>query len=183
MKVAENTPDRLRMTEFPLGLAIALSCVIVLPVVMSWGYFRAGVMAGGFTLAGIALLLLIGCFSVFVKHRSVTLDRKAAQVTVVERGLLGAKRKTFSMTGLRGASVQTTIIRDRHDWPKDADTTRMGSRRKLRNVRAFRPQLVFQNGRTEPLTEIYANDTSADRTAAAINGWIGGWIGADAPNP
>lgn len=177
MKVVENTPERLRMTEFPLGLAIGLLCVIALPVGMSYGYFRAGVLAGGFVLAGIALLLLLGCFSVFVKHRAITLDRGTGQVTVVERGLLGARRKIHAMTGLRGASVQTTIIRDKRNPHTDSNVVEMGRRRKLRNVRAFRPLLVFQGGRTEPLTEIYANNDSAERTAAAINGWIG----ADAP--
>jgi hypothetical protein len=173
VKVREKTAERLRISGFPLGLALGLTAVIALPCVMSIGYFRAGVMAGGFALAGIAALLNVGCFGVFVKHREITFDRAAETVTVVERGILGAKRLVRSTKGLQGASVQTRVAR-----ASSGTSSRRGKRPKDR--RLSRPVLVYAGGRTEPLYEIYAENDDASVTAAAINGWVALPVGTEA---
>lgn len=167
MKVRENTQERLRISGFPFGLALALLLVIAVPCVMSAGYFANGMLVPGFVLAGIALMLLVGCFGVFVKHRTIIFDRASETVTVVERGILGTKRQVRSIKGLQGASVQTHIAK-----PPPNVSYKRGRRPKDR--RLFRPVLVFADGRTDPLYEVYAENDDASLTSAAINGWVEG---------
>ena len=166
MKVRENTQERLRISGFPLGLAVALLMVIAVPCVMAAGYFANGMLVPGFVLAGVGLLLLIGCFGVFVRHRTIIFDRAAEAVTVVERGILGAKRVARSIKGLQGSSVQTHIAR-----PQSNVACKPGRRPKDR--RLFRPVLVYAGGRTEPLYEVYAENDDASVISTAINGWVG----------
>jgi hypothetical protein len=165
VKVRENTQGVLRLSGFPFGLAVALLLVIAVPCVMSAGYFANGMLVPGFFLAGIALMLLVGCFGVFVRHRDITFDRAAQTVTVVERGILGVKRQVRSIKGLQGASVQTKVVR-----PQSNVAYTSGRRPKDR--RLFRPVLVFAGGRTDPLYEVYAENDDASVISAAINGWV-----------
>lgn len=169
MKVRENTPERLRISGFPFGLALGLAGVMAVPGLMSFGYFRAGMLKPGFFLAGLALLLLVGCFGVFVRHRSVVFDRTSGTITLVERGILGTKRQVRTLEGLQGASVQTQVMK-----PDPNRDYKRGRRPPDRRV--FRPLLVYVGGRTEPVYEIYAGNGDASTVAAAINGWVGGGL-------
>ena len=162
MKVRENTQERLRISGFPFGLAVALLMVIAVPCVMSAGYFANGMLVPGFVLAGFALMLLIGCFGVFVRHRSIVLDRAAQTLTVTERGILGTKRQVHPMQGLTGASVQTRFARS-------PSTPGRGSK----EVRLTRPVLVYDGGPSKPLYEVYAENDDASVISTAINGWVG----------
>ncbi|MGQ0563493.1 MAG: hypothetical protein ACT4OK_00295 [Gemmobacter sp.] len=166
MKIRENTAQRLRLSGFPFGLAVALSCVIAVPCLMAFGYFRAGMLVPGFFLAGVALLLLVGCFGVFVRHRSVTFDQAAQTVTVVERGVLGIRRQVRPIKGLQGATVQAKVVRAQSN-------TAHARGRRPRDRRIFRPAMVFVGGRTEPIYEDYAGGDAASVIAAALNGWMG----------
>ena len=166
MKVRETTVDRLRLSGFPFGLALALLCVIAVPCVMAFGYFRAGMLVPGLFLAGIALLLLVGCFGVFVRHRTIIFDRVLQTVTVVERGILGVKRQVRSIKGLHGASVQAMVVRPRSNVAH-------ASGRRPKDRRIFRPVMVFDGGRTDPLYEEYAESSDASVISTAINGWAG----------
>ena len=162
MKVRERTADRLRISGFPFGLAIALALVIAVPCVMSAGYFAEAMLVPGFVLAGLALILLVGCFGVFVRHRSIVLDGAAQTVTVTERGILGTKRQVHPMRGLSGASIQTRFARS-------SSTPGRGSK----EVRLTRPVLVYDGGPSVPLYEVYAENDDASVISSAINGWVG----------
>ena len=171
MRITEYSAARLQLRAFPWGLAIGLTGVMAVPSLMAVGYLRAGMWLPAAVLAGIAALLLVGCFGVFVKRQVITLDRAAGQVTVEQRGLLGTTRKSFALQGLRGASVQATLMKD-DPHRRDRVNGRLAKRRP--DVRVFRPVLVWQSGRSEPLIEVYSNGPGAGIVAAAINGWMEG---------
>lgn len=178
MRITEYSARRLQLRAFPWGLAFGLTGVMAVPSLMAFGYLRAGMWGPAAVLAGIAMLLLVGCFGVFVKRQVITLDRDAGQVTVDQRGLFGAARKSFALQGLRGASVQATLMKDD---PRRRDRVNGRLARRRPDVRVFRPVLVWQTGRTEPLIETYSNGPGAEIVAAAINGWIEGDVAPRRP--
>ncbi len=168
LKVRQNTPDLLRISGFPVMAALALLGVISVPVVMSVGLLHAGQVAGGLVTGAIALLLLFGCFGVFVRHRTIILDRTDQTVRVIERGVLGVKRTTRSIRGLEGASVQTRVIPQTSSSGRDPP-----------DVRIFRPVLVFGGGSREPMYEVFTDGRDASVIATAVNGWVGGYGAPD----
>lgn len=167
MRVREYSAERLRLTEWPVGLALGLAAVNALPMLMAWGYFRAGELRGGIALTVIALVLLVGCFGVFVRQIEIVLDRKAGTVSVSQRGLFNNRRKALTLQGVRGAMVQTHVVQPRRSQPGERP-------RKRKPVRTFRPMLVYVSGRTEPLLDIFSSGNAASVTASAINGWMEG---------
>lgn len=171
MKITEYSATRLQLRAFPWGLALGLIAVMAVPSLMAFGYLRAQMWLAAAVLAGIALILLVGCFGVFVKRQVITLDRGTGQVTVDQRGIFGTARKSYALQGLRGASVQATLMKD-DPTRRDRVNGRLAKRRP--DVRVFRPVLVWQTGRSEPLIEMYSSGPAADIVAAAINGWMEG---------
>lgn len=166
MRIREYTQDRLRFTDFPVGLAAVILCVMAVPAGMSFGYFRNGVVSGGLALAAIAGVLFIGGFAVFVRRTIITLDRTTGQVRVAEWGLFGPWRQMFPLEGISIATVQQKTIKD---------VRQVGERhRNLYDRKVYRPVLVYQFGPSKPLVNIYAGRNNADLVASAINGWIMG---------
>ena len=97
MRITEYSSARLQLRAFPWGLAIGLTGVMAVPSLMAFGYVRAQMWLAAAVLTGIAVLLLVGCFGVFVKRQVITLDRAAGEVTVEQRGLFGVLRKTHTL--------------------------------------------------------------------------------------
>jgi hypothetical protein len=168
MKVVLDTPDRLVLRDLQIGAGLAIGAVTALPALMAWGYFRNGILSGGIVLSGISLLLLLGCFAVFVRPLFVTFDRPGNTIEVVERSLYRKKRQAHVLRQFRGASVEAKVIRR-----KPGEMKQYRGRKPPPEPRVHRAVLVHQNGHHVPLSEIYGSEKAAGTAAAAINGWIG----------
>jgi hypothetical protein len=167
MKAIENTPDRLVLRDVPLGPGLLLLVVALFPMLWGWALFRAGEAAGGLVLVGIGLLLLFGCFGVFVKVHRITLDRQRNTVEITETGILGRSRQAHLLKDLHGATLQSMLIKR-----KPGDRADHG-RNPPPEPRVWRAALVHRNGHAVPLTEVYGSQKTAEAAAALINGWFG----------
>lgn len=169
MKVLLDSPGRLVLRDLHLGAGLALLAVTALPGLMAWGYFRNGILSGGFILAGIALILFFGCFAAFIRPLTVTLDRAANRVEIVERSLFGARRQDHALSLFSGATTQSKLI------TRSAAQNAGRSRRERQRPppRVWRAALVQKAGPAVPLSAIYGRKASAETAAGAINGWIG----------
>ena len=169
MKVVLNSPDRLVLRDLHLGAGLALLAVTALPALMAWGYFRNGILSGGFILAAIALLLFLGCFGAFIRPLTVTLDRPGNRIEIVERSLFDTRRQGHVLSQFRGATTQSRLMKRN---PAD-DAGKSRRERRHPPPRVWRAVLVHRNGHSVALTEIYGRQAAAETAAAAINGWIG----------
>ena len=170
MRVLLDTHDRLVLRDLTLGPGLLILAVACIPALMAYGYLRAGVWAGFWVLAGITLLLLIGCMGSFVRPLTIILDRSGDRVEVVERSLFGSRREVHVLKHIRGATTQARVIRR-----KPGDRIRKGTRlgRPPPEPRVHRAALVDVNGNQIPLGSVFGSAEAAHVAAAAINGWIG----------
>lgn len=169
MKVIENTADRLVLRDIPLRAGVLLLAVALFPMLWGWALARAGEIVGGLVLFGIGLILLFGCFGVFVKVHRIVLDRTRDVVEVTETGILGKSRKAHVLKDLHGATLQSMVIKRK---PGDlAEKGRVGHRL-TPEPRVWRAALTHRNGHAVPLSDVYGSQKSAEIAAAAINGWF-----------
>ena len=168
MKVIERTPDRLVLRDLPLGPGLFLLAVALFPMLWGWALVRAGQPKGGLILFGIGLILLVGCFGVFVRVHRITLDRARDIVEITETGILGRRRTQHVLRDLHGATLQSMVIKRK---PGDRDS---GARsRRAPEPRVWRAALVHRNGHAVPLSNVYGSEKSAGVAASAINAWFG----------
>lgn len=170
MKVLQNTPQLLRLRVVPYGAAVLIGTLVVL--ILLWGVatINAGELVGGLIIAGIGVILFLGCFSVFVKVLTVTMDRTTGVAEVIERGVFGRKRRTYQMADLTGATLQSMVIKR-----KPGEMVEAG--RKGRSLkpepRVWRVAFARRTSAPLPLTDAYGNEKTARAIGAAINGWFG----------
>lgn len=164
MRVVLDEPDRLVLRHIPVLVPVMVVLFNAMTGLMAWGYFRAGLAGPGLLMLGIGLVLFIGT-SPFWAPYVLTFDRPSRSLTLRRLALFGWRRQDRSIAGLQGASTQVTTIRRNR-----ANLSRAERRRP--DPKAWRAVLVFQGGRTEPLTEAYGPEREAGRAAAAINGWV-----------
>lgn len=170
MKVIENSATRLKLRVIPWGAAALLGGVTLLFLLWGGALFNAGQPTGGAALIGIGAIFFTGCFGVFVKVLTVTLDRNKAEAEVVESGVFGRKVKSFGMEGMNGATLQSMVIRR-----KPGDLAKKG-RRGYENTpepRVWRVAFARTNNTPLPMTEVYGNEKTARAIGGAINGWFG----------
>lgn len=169
MKVLENTATRLKLRVIPWGAAALLGGVTLLFLLWGAALFNAGEPKGGFALIGIGAIFFVGCFGVFVKTLTVTIDRTKAEAEVAESGVFGRKVKTFSMEGVTGATLQSMVIKRRA-----GDLSKKG-RRGYENTpepRVWRVAFAKGSAPPVPLTEVYGSEKHARAIGGAINGWF-----------
>lgn len=170
MRVIEDSPTRLRLRVIPWGAAALLGGVTLLFFLWGGALFNAGQPKGGAALIGIGAIFFAGCFGVFVKVLTLTMDRSLGQAEVVESGIFGRKVKTWSMDGMTGATLQSMVIKRRA-----GDLAKKG-RRGYRNTpepRVWRVAFARANNTPLPVTEVYGNEKTARAIGGAINGWFG----------
>ena len=170
MKVLENTATRLKLRVIPWGAMALLGAVTLLFLLWGGALFNAGQPKGGAALIGIGAIFFAGCFGVFVKVMTVTIDRSKAEAEVIESGVFGRKAKTFSMDGVNGATLQSMVIKRRA-----GDLSKKG-RRAYENTpepRVWRVAFARTNNTPLPLTEVYGSEKHARAVGGAINGWFG----------
>ena len=170
MRVLENTKERLRLRVIPWGGGALLGGFTLMFVAWGAALVNAGEVKGGLVLCGVGVIFFVGCFGVFVKVVTVTLDRNLDQAEVVERGLFGAKRKTWRLEGIHGATLQSMVIKR-----KPGDLARKG-RRSHDNTpepRVWRVAFAKGSALPVPLTDAYGGEKSARAIGGAINGWFG----------
>ncbi|WP_137109544.1 hypothetical protein [Rhodobacter sp. SY28-1] len=168
MKVIERTPDRLVLRDVPLRAGLFLLAVALFPMLWGWALFRAGEPTGGLALFGIGLLLLFGCFGVFVRVHRITLDRARDIVEITETGILGRRRTQHVLRDLHGATLQSMVIKR-----KPGDRDRRAGSGWVPEPRVWRAALVHRNGHAVPLSNVYGSEKSAGIAASAINAWFG----------
>lgn len=170
MKVMENTVGRLRLRAIPFGAAALLGGITLLFFLWGGALVNAGQAVGGLVLCGIGAIFFVGCFSVFVKVLTITLDRGLDEAEVVEGGVFGKKRKTFKLNEIHGATLQSMVIRR-----KPGDLARKG-RRGYENTpepRVWRVAFARTNNTPLPLTDAYGSEKTARAIGGAINAWFG----------
>lgn len=169
MRILESTSTRLRLRVIPWA-SIALLGAITL-VFFLWGgaLFNAGQPKGGAALIGIGAIFFAGCFGVFVKVVTVTLDRSRNEAEVVQSGVFGRKVKVFSMEGMTGATLQSMVIKRR---PGDLSRENRPGRKYRPEPRVWRVAFARGTAPPEPVTEVYGNEKHARAIGGAINGWF-----------
>lgn len=169
MKVIENTANRLKLRLIPWGAMALLGGITILFFLWGGALFNAGQPKGGAALIGIGAIFFAGCFGVFVKVVTLTMDRSLGQAEVVESGVFGRKVKTFSMEGMTGATLQSMVIKRRAgDLSKE-------NRRDYKNKpepRVWRVAFAMGTAAPVPMTEVYGNEKHARAIGGAINGWF-----------
>jgi len=169
MRVIENTATRLSLRVIPWGAAALLGGVTLLFFLWGAALFNAGEPKGGAALIGIGAIFFVGCFGVFVKVLTVTLDRTRAEAEVIERGVFGAKRKTFSMVGMTGATLQSMVIKRK---PGDLAEKGRKGHKNTPEPRVWRVAFARGTAPPQPLTDVYGNEKTARAIGGAINGWF-----------
>ena len=170
MKIVENTPDRLHLRVLPIGAAALLGGITLLLFLWAGAMVNAGQMLGGLIIAGIGVIFFLGCFGVFVKVLTVTLDRRQNEAEVIEAGIFGKTRKTFPLAEVHGATLQSMVIKR-----KSGDLAKKG-RRGYENTpepRVWRVAFARTNNTPLALTEAYGNEKTAQAIGGAINAWYG----------
>jgi hypothetical protein len=155
MKVTRDTPGMLVLDEVPWLLA----AVLALPVLGFAGATLALLVAGEWfgaagALAGTALWVM--ALVVFVERLQLILDRGTDTVTLRRRTLWRYRQDRFALSSLSRVDVE--------------------SRRGSKGGRVHRAVLVFDEGEDRgrhPVTEVFSSGSGAERTAAAVNGWLG----------
>jgi hypothetical protein len=170
MKIRQNTPDRLELRIIPFGAAALLGGITLLLFLWGWAMFNAGQAIGGLVIAGIGVIFFLGCFSVFVKVLTITLDRRQDEAEVIEGGILGKKRKSFKLGDIHGATLQSMVIKR-----KVGDLAEKGRRttKLAPEPRVWRVAFARTNNTPLPLTEAYGNEKTAQAIGGAINAWFG----------
>ena len=169
MRVIEDTATRLSLRVIPWGAAALLGGVTLLFLLWGAALFNAGEPKGGAVLIGIGAIFFVGCFGVFVKVLTVTLDRTKAEAEVIERGIFGRKRKTFSMDGMIGATLQSMVIKRK---PGDLAEKGRTGHKNTPEPRVWRAAFARGTLPPQPLTDVYGNDKTARAIGGAINGWF-----------
>lgn len=178
MRVVEQSLDRMLLEVRPVGLMIV--CVGLFLMFLVFGLGMRSFMSSFGSLAdfpempgqqtmpaipGMNLLayasvipLLVGVF--LIRTRRVTLDRRSGIVTLASRGVLGRSEKTYPLSTLQGAALES----NRSD---EGGTT-------------YRAVLRFadQSG-IVPLAPYFTSGGGASRTVNAINAWFGPAASAD----
>lgn len=170
MKVLENTATRLKLRVIPWGAAALLGGFTLLFLLWGAALFNAGEPKGGAVLVGIGLIFFVGCFGVFVKIQTVTLDRTLNEAEVVESGVFGKKRKSWKMDGMTGATLQSMVIK------RKAGDLAKKDRKSYEDTpepRVWRVALARGTGAPQPLTDVYGSEKTAQAIGGAINGWFG----------
>jgi hypothetical protein len=155
MKVTHDTTELLVLDHVPWGLAVLLMLPLLLFTFAAIGIFAAGDWAGAAGAVPGAVLFAMALV-VFVERLQLILDRRTGTVTLRCRTLWRYRQDTYALASLARARVE--------------------SKRGSKGKRLYRPVLVFDAGEDRgvwPVTEIYSSGQGADRTAAAINRWLG----------
>jgi hypothetical protein len=170
MKIVEDRPDRLQLRVLPFGAAALLGGITLLLLLWAGAMANAGQMMGGLIIAAIGVSFFVGCFGVFVKVLTVTLDRKQTEAEVVESGIFGKKHKTFPLAEVHGATLQSMVIKR-----KPGDLAKKGRIRHdmTSEPRVWRVALARTNNTPLPLTDVYGNENTARAIGGAINAWYG----------
>lgn len=154
MKIARNTPDQLILENTPWFTAIAL--------ILGCGVFVAiGIAALPtepfvgilFPLVGVSVgaILLVA----FVRRTQLILDRPRDLVELRRRSFRGYTNRTWALSELDHAIIQTSRDSDGPD--------------------THRAAMVMSHGMdagTHPITLVYASGRGASRAAGAINDWL-----------
>ena len=157
MKLIEETPARLVVEDRPWIIGTALTLGILLCLALAMGLFReSGWLTLGF---GLASLLLVVLFVVFVRRVIVIFDRDAQALVIRTRSLTGDSETTLALADVTGAEVETS---------RSTSTSNDGSR----SVSVtHRPVLTTRTGPI-PLTQVYSSGSGAETIAAAVNRWL-----------
>ena len=174
MKVLENTAERLTLREIPFGAAALLGGITLLFLLWGAALFNAGQAIGGLVLCGTAVIFFVGCFSVFVKVLTITMDRGLDQAEVVEGGVFGKKRRIFKLAEIHGATLQSMVIKR-----KPGDLAKKGrvTHELTPEPRVWRVAFARTNNTPLPLTDAYGSEKTAQTIGGAINGWFGKSLG------
>jgi hypothetical protein len=157
MKLIEDTPARLVVEDRPWIIGTALTLSILLCLALAMGLYReSGWLTLGF---GLASLLLVVLFVVFVRRVIVIFDRDARALVIRTRSLTGDSKTALALADVTGAEVETS---------RSTSTSNDGSR----SVSVtHRPVLTTRTGPI-PLTQVYSSGSGAETIAAAVNRWL-----------
>ena len=174
MNVLENIETRLKLRVIPWGAAALLGGITLLFFLWGGALFNAGQAIGGLVLCGTGVIFFLGCFSVFVKVLTVTLDRGLDLAEVVESGVFGKKRKTYKLAEIQGATLQSMVIKR-----KPGDLAKKGrvTHELTPEPRVWRVAFARTNNTPLPLTDAYGSEKTAQAIGGAINGWFGKSLG------
>ncbi|MBL9050634.1 MAG: hypothetical protein JNK19_11045 [Tabrizicola sp.] len=170
MRILEQSTDRLALRVIPFRAFLLLGAITLLFFAWAAALINAGQAKGGFALFGIGVLFFFGCFGVFVKVLWVTLDRRQNLAEVVEGGIFGKKRKSFTLGDIHGATLQSMVIKRRAG---DLAAERRSYRKRTPEPRVWRVAFARGNNAPLPLTEVYGSEKSARAVGGAINAWFG----------
>jgi hypothetical protein len=147
-----------------------LGGITLLLVLWAGAMVNAGQILGGLIIAGIGVIFFLGCFGVFVKVLTVTLNRGQNEAEVIEAGIFGKKLKSFPLAEIHGATLQSMVIKR-----KPGDLAKKG-RRGYENTpepRVWRVAFARTNNTPLALTDAYGNENTAQAIGGAINAWFG----------
>lgn len=169
MRMIEKSATRLKLRVIPWAAAALLGGFTLMFLLWGGALFNAGEPKGGAALIGIGVIFFVGCFSVFVKVLTVSLDRTKAEAEVIERGVFGRKRKTFSMEGMTGATLQSMVIKRK---PGDLAEKGRKGHKNTPEPRVWRVAFARGTAPPQPLTDVYGSEKTARAIGGAINGWF-----------
>lgn len=170
MKILKNTPVRLKLRVIPFGAAGLLGSITFLPLPWGWAMLSAGQAIGELVISGIGMIFFLGCFGVFVKVLTITLDRAQDTAEVIEGGVFGKKRRTFPFTEMHWATLQSKVIKHR-----PGDPAKKGRRgyETTPEPRVWRVTVARTGNTPHAVTDAYGNGRTARVIGGAINAWLG----------
>lgn len=157
MQVITETPDQMVLEDRPwlLGSLLALGILVFLGLAL--GLFSTSAwLSLGF---GLAAALIGVCFVVFVRRVRVIFDRNAGALVIRTRSLLGETEKTLALSGITGATVETSRS---HSTDNDGRSSTSVT---------HRPVLATRTGPV-PLAQVYSAGSGAEVIVAAITRWL-----------
>lgn len=165
MRLAENSPDRLRLIRRPWG--VVLACLLLMLVFAAptgaflWqGRPDGAALFGGFwTLAFLSLV-------VFARFETAEFTRLPPMLTLRSRSLLGRRERVLPLSRIVGV----TLDRRRGGWTGGAPD-------RVRHDTA-RPVLRLDDGTRLPLCRFHTRESQNERLVAAIAAWLDAEPGA-----
>ena len=157
MKISSNTREKLIIGERPILTGLAIGLVFLLCTGGALTLFIQG-EKGGWILLLVSVIAAIA-FYAFVRQLSIVLDRKAGTVEIQRKWVGGQSTDRYDLFAIERADVET------RESYKD-NRVHVTSRAILIMKPGQQPQKLV-------LTEHFSGGSGAERSAKAINAWLG----------
>jgi hypothetical protein len=159
MKISSDTHEKLIIEERPILTGLAIGLVFLLSIGGAASIFMQG-EKGGLLLLLISAMAAIA-FYAFVRQLSIVFDRETATVEINRKWLGGRSTNRYDLLAIESADVET-----RESFNDHNNRMRVTSRAILIMKPGHQPQKLV-------LTEHFSGGSGAERSAKAINAWLG----------